>query len=135
MNEFRHPPTKGIKYCAILLWTESAMFLALALMTVLSESNGNTFREKIMFACFFCALAILALITGKKITEAKKWAWVTAICFFFITLGSPLLPFCALALYFLFKKESVMYFTLTHVPKNRSDQGGVINSESLRSST
>ena len=111
------------------------MFLALALMTFLSESNGNTFREKIMFAGFFSALAILALITGKKLTAAKKWAWVTAICFFFITLGSPLLPFCALALYFLFKKESVMYFTLPHVPRNQSDPGGVINSESLRSST
>jgi uncharacterized membrane protein HdeD (DUF308 family) len=124
MKEFKHPPTKGIKYCSILLWIESALLLALPL-TFLSASNSNALTEKITFSVVFVALGILALITGKKLREAKKWAWVTAISLFFITLGSPFLPFCALALYFLFKKESVMYFTLPHIPKgNQSEPDG-----------
>jgi hypothetical protein len=135
MKEFKHPPTKGIKYCSILLWIESALILALPPLAFFSASNSNTLNEKIIYSVVFFALGILGLIAGKKLREAKKWAWVTAISFFFITLGSPLLPFCAVALYFMFKKESVMYFTLPHVPRSQSDPGGVINSESLRSST
>ena len=127
MKEFKHPPTKGIKYCSVLLWIESALLLALPLLAFFSESNTNTLNEKITYSVVFVALGILGLIAGKKLREAKKWAWVTAISFFFITLGSPLLPFCAVALYFMFKEESVMYFTLPHIPKDRSEPDGVSN--------
>ena len=123
MKEFKHPPTKGIKYCSVLLWIVSALLLALPSLAFCSASNSNTLNEKIIHSVVFVALGILGLIAGKKLREAKKWAWVTAISFFFITLGSPLLPFCAVALYFLFKKESVMYFTLPHIPKNQSEPG------------
>ncbi len=127
MKEFKHPPTKGIKYCSVLLWIESALLLALLPLAFFSASNSNTLNEKIIYSVVFVALGILGLIAGKKLREAKKWAWVTAISFFFITLGSPLLPFCAVALYFMFKEESVMYFTLPHIPKDRSEPDGVSN--------
>jgi len=136
MKEFKHPPTKGIKYCSILLWIESIFLLALALLTFLSSSNSNTLEEKVIYSVIALALGIVGLVAGKKLREAQKWAWVTAISFFFITLGSPFLPFSAVGLYILFKKDSVMYFTLPHIPsKARSDQDGGINSVSLRSTT
>lgn len=71
------------------------------------------------------ALGILGLIAGKQLRAAKKWAWVAAISFFFVTLGSPFLPFSALGLYFLFKKDSVMYFTLPHIPAGNQSEGNL----------
>lgn len=128
MKEFKHPPTRGIKYCSILLWIESIVLLALPPLAFFGSSNSNTLEGKVIYSVIFIALGILGLITGKKLREAKKWAWVTAISFFFITLGSPFLPFCAVALYILFKKESVMYFTLPHVlAKKQSDPDAAIN--------
>lgn len=136
MKEFKHPPTRGIKYCSILLWIECIILLTLPPLAFFGSSNSNTFEEKVIYSAIFIALGILGLIAGKKLREAKKWAWVTAISFFFMTLASPVLPFCAVALYILFKKESVMYFTLPHIPsKARSDQDGGINSVPLRSTT
>ena len=123
MREFKHPPSKGIKYCSILLWVQSAFYLLLP-VTFLVGSNSNSFQEQITSSVILSILGILALIAGKKLREAKKWAWVAAISFCFVSLGSPFLPFGALALYFLFKKESIMYFTLPHIPKNHSEQGG-----------
>jgi len=123
MREFKHPPSKGIKYCSILLWVQSAFFLLLPL-TFFGGSNSNSLQEQITSTVILLALGVLALIAGRKLKEAKKWAWVAAISFCFVTLGSPSLPFSALGLYFLFKKESMMYFTLPHIPKNQSEPGG-----------
>ena len=123
MKEFKHPPTSGIKYCSILIWIQSLIFLAFAPFAFLSQSNTNTMKEKFIYSAIFIAIGILGLISGNKLREAQKWAWITAITFSFLTLGSPFLPFSALALYFLFKKNSVMYFTLPHIPnKNGANQ-------------
>jgi hypothetical protein len=116
MKEFKHPPNSGIKYCSILIWVESLIFLALVPFAFFSQSNTNSLKEKIIYSVIFIAIGTLGLIAGKRLKEAKKWAWITAITFSFLTLGSPFLPFSALALYFLFEKNSVMYFTLPHIP-------------------
>lgn len=121
MKEFKHPPTKGIKYCSILLWVQALFFLLLPLAFI-SGSNSNTLQEQITSVLILSALGMLGLIAGKKLREAKKWAWVAAISYFFVTLGSPFLPFSALGLYFLFRKDSVMYFTLPHIPIKKQSE-------------
>jgi len=102
---------------------ESLIFLALVPFTFFSQSNTNSMKEKIIYSAVLIAIGTLGLIAGKKLKEAKRWAWITVITFSFLTLGSPFLPFSALAIYFLFKKNSVMYFTLPHIPnKNGANQ-------------
>ena len=72
MKEFKHPPTKGIKYCSVLLWIESALLLALLPLAFFSASNSNTLNEKIIYSVVFVALGILGLIAGKKLREANN---------------------------------------------------------------
>ena len=125
MKEFRHPPTRGIKYCSILLWIESMIIFSLIPLTIFSEINTNTETEKVTFGISFLAVSALCFIAGMKLREAKKWAWIASITICFFSLGSPLFPFCLVALIILFKKNSVMYFTLPHIPnKKGANQSG-----------
>jgi hypothetical protein len=47
-------------------------------------------KEKFIYSAIFIAIGILGLISGNKLREAQKWAWITAITFSFLTLGSHL---------------------------------------------
>ena len=73
MKEFKHPPTKGIKYCSILLWIESVLLLALPPLAFFSASNSNTLNEKIIYSVVFIFVGILTSLADESIFTIFSW--------------------------------------------------------------
>lgn len=104
----------------ILLGVEAASLIGIILLAAFSETNSNTIEEKITYGISFSAVAGFMIFTALKMKEAKKWAWVSAIIIFVLSLGGPFFPFAIAALVILFRKNIVAYFTQAHIPPNQA---------------
>lgn len=120
MNDFRYPPTRGIKYCMILLVIQTLALIAIILLALFENINSNINGEQITNMTFFGIAAAFMIATALKMKEAKKWAWVSGIIIFVFSLSSPFFPLAIAALVILFRKNTVAYFTQPHIPPRQS---------------
>jgi chromate transport protein ChrA len=113
----------------VLLWVESAFLLGLEILAFASETNSNTKEEKIIYGISFTAIALFMSLTALKMKEAKKWSWISCIVITVFFIGGPFFPFAIGALIILFRKRTIAYFTLPHIPPQDSEIKGVNQSQ------